>query len=62
MPSASSFTNKVRADTEGRNTKKEYPGTILKQNYLSPLMCSTNINPWYPIQYQVRCKCFPSII
>jgi hypothetical protein len=40
MPSASAFTNKLRADTEGRNTKKEYPGAVLEQNRLGALMCT----------------------
>ena len=69
MPQASAYINKVRADAEGRNTKKEYPGAILNQNYLSPLMC-TNFKqngvfspPWWvPTNYTIPCKCAPSII
>jgi hypothetical protein len=43
MPSASSFTNKVRANTEARNTKVEYPGNVLNQNNLNPLLCTNYI-------------------
>ena len=53
MPQASSFTNKVRADAEGRNMKKQYPGAILQQNYLGSLMCTSYVNPpwWVPTKY-----------
>ena len=64
MPSASSFTNKVRANTEGRNTKVEYKGGILNQNNLSPLMCTNYTRngvfqpPWWvTTQYKEICRC-----
>lgn len=60
MPQASAFTNKVRADAEGRNMKKEYPGAILTQNNMGALMCTDFRNPntglyqppwWVPTKY-----------
>ncbi len=45
MPQASAYINKVRADAEGRNTKKEYPGAILYPNSLGSLMCTNFVNP-----------------
>jgi hypothetical protein len=63
MPQASAFINKVRADAEGRNTKKEYQGAILNQNYLSPLMCTNYTqngvfrpNWWVPTLYTLPCS------
>lgn len=66
MPAASSFINKVRADAEGRNTKKEYRGAVLNQNYLGSLMCTNYKNPstglyqppwWIPTVYSQICGC-----
>lgn len=64
MPQASSFTNKVRADTEGRNTKVEYPGSIMFTKPLGALMCTDFMNPttglyqppwWVPTKYKRVC-------
>ena len=64
MPQASAFINKVRADTEGRNTKKEYQGAVLNQNYLDALMCSNGVfkpSWWVKTTYDPVCKsCSPS--
>lgn len=60
MPQASAYINKVRADAEGRNMKKEYPGAILYPNSLGSLMCTNFVNPttglyqppwWVPTKY-----------
>ena len=69
MPQASAYINKIRADAEGRNTKKEYPGALLNQNYLGALMC-TNFkqnglfNPpwWISTKYILPCKCLSTPI
>lgn len=64
MPSASSYTNKVRADGEGRNTKVEYKGATLNQNYFGPLMCTNYTQngqfqpPWWvKTEYKQICGC-----
>lgn len=65
MPAASSYINKVRADTEGRNMKKEYPGAILEQNRLGALMCTEYRGqsglyqpPWWVMtKYTQICGC-----
>ena len=67
MPPASAYINKIRADTEGRNTKIEYPGNVAQnKNPYGALMCSNFKNqqtglynpPWWvPINYSnSRCK------
>ena len=69
MPQASAYINKIRADAEGRNTKKEYQGARLNQNYLAPLMCTSYTqnglfrpNWWVSTKYTEPCKtCISSI-
>ena len=39
MPQASAFTNSVRAYSEGRNTKPQFPGNILNIDNLRALSC-----------------------
>ena len=53
MPSASSFINKIRAGSEGRNTKVEYNGGVTQMNSLSPIGCS-QINRWVDTEYQEK--------
>jgi hypothetical protein len=68
MPQASAFINKVRADAQGRNTKKEYPGAVLTQNYLGALMCTNYTQSglyrptwWVETHYDPACgRCSPS--
>ena len=63
MPQASAYINKVRADAEGRNTKKEYQGAVLNQNNLGALMCTNYMTPsglyqppwWIPTKYTQNC-------
>jgi hypothetical protein len=66
MPQASAYINKVRADTEGRNMKKEYPGAVLYPNNLGSLMCTNFTNPttklyqppwWVTTKFTQFCGC-----
>ncbi len=59
MPSASSFTNKVRAGSESRNTKIQYDGGIAQSpNPLGALTCISTPNWWVTTQYQtISNKC-----
>ena len=54
MPQASAYTNLVRAYTEGRNHKIQYPGSIAQFNQLGALNCSTP-TWWVSIQYKQAC-------
>lgn len=51
MPQASSFTNKVRAYTESRNNKVQYPGGIAKFNQLDALTCPPSLK-WVSLKYR----------
>lgn len=54
MPQASSFTNKVRAYTEGRNNKVQYPGGIAQRDQLGALSCSPI--KWVSLKYRAACQ------
>ena len=62
MPTASSYTNKLRALTDARNTKVQYPGgAIDSYRPLLPISCDTRPDAvWTPIIYEEVCKeCIP---
>lgn len=61
MPSASSFINKVRTGSEGRNTKVEYRGGIAQTNALGALGCS-DVNWWVDTKYQEISKTCNNIV
>ena len=65
MPSASSFTNKVRATSEGRNTKVEYKGGVAQSNPLAPISCS-KLSRWVDTDYQeksiISCNNNPKVV
>jgi len=50
MPQASSFTNKIRAYTEARNNKVEYPSGIANFNQLDALTCPPSLK-WVSLKY-----------
>jgi hypothetical protein len=63
MPSASSYINKLRVNTEARNVKVQYPGSVgnLTQPLLS-ITCNIPSSRWNSIQYVELCRnaCKPS--
>lgn len=57
MPQASSFTNKVRAYTEARNNKIQYPGGVAKFNQLECLTCPPSLK-WVSLKYARVCQIY----
>jgi len=57
MPQASSFTNNIRAYSEGRNNKVQYPGGIDQLNELGALSCSPV--SWNTVRYSKNKTCIP---
>jgi hypothetical protein len=53
MPQASSFTNKIRAYSEGRNNKIQTQGNVLNIDNLRALSCSQV--SWNPLVYSQKC-------
>ena len=45
MPSASSYTNKIRALTDSRNSKVQYPGSVVTYRPALSLTCDANMAP-----------------
>jgi hypothetical protein len=63
MPSASSYTNKMRVSALARNVKVEYPGNIgnLTQPLL-PITCNVPNSRWDGTEYKEVCLLRPKFI